>query len=221
MSTNDQETKVVVLPEGRLINESLFEKDKFNDRAVASYKVEIAFDDSVDFEALEDAFYAAVVDEWGEGAGDKYENDEVILPYIEGNVLAARREEKGKPGDAYKGMTVLRAHTIFNKDGNDAPGGVQVYDEDVSDVSGANRSIIYNGCYGEVGVTVGCYVDSDSGKYAVMLYLVAFQKKKDGERLVTAADHSKLFKPVGKKAGGRSTGRAGGRRGRKKATDED
>ena len=221
MNDQESETKIVVLPEGRLINESLFEKDQFNDRAVASYKVEIAFDDDVDFEPLEDAFYVAVIDKWGEDAGIAYDEGNVILPFIEGDVLAARREEKGKPGDAYKGMIVLRAHTIFNKDCNDASGGVQVYDLDVSDVSGANRSVIYAGCYGETGITVGCYVDSDSGNYAVMLYLNVFHKTKEGERLVTAADHSKLFKPVGKKAGGRSTGRPGRRRGRKKDTSDE
>ena len=228
MSTNDQEieTKTVATPEGRLINESLFEKDKFDDKATPSYKMELAIDNDADFEALEEALYQAAVAEWGEEVVDKEWNaDEILLPFKDGDTMATRREEKGKPGDAYKGKTVIRAHTIYNKDGSNGPGGIQVYDTDLSEIGAVNRSAIYSGCYGEAGVTVGCYIDSRTDAHALMFYLVVFHKTKDcadDERLVTAADHSKLFKPVGKKASGRSTGRAGGRKGRsRKEVSED
>ena len=227
MSTNDQEveTKVVATPEGRLINESLFEKDKFDEKATASYKMELAIDNDADFGALEDALYAAAVEEWGEEIVEKeWEADEILLPFKDGDKMAVRREEKGKPGDAYKGMTVIRAHTIYNKDGSNGPGGIQVYDMDLSEIGVVNRSAIYPGCYGEAGVTVGCYTDSRTDAHALMFYLAVFHKTKDcadDERLVTTADYSKLFKPVGKKTGGRSTGRAKGRgRGRKEASGD-
>lgn len=217
------ETKVFVLPEGRLINESLFEKDQFNEEATASYKIEIAIENNADFEAVEEQLYQAAVAEWGEEVVDKeWDDDAILLPFKDGDKMARNREEKGKPGDAYKGMTVVRAHTIYNKDGSNASGGIQVYDTDLSEIVGATRGTIYPGCYGIAGVTVGCYTDSRSGDHALMFYLSAFQKTKGGERLVTASDHSKLFKPVGKKEGGRSTGRAKGRGrpGKKEVSDE-
>ena len=224
MSTEDQnETKAVATPTGRLINESLFVKDQFNEDATPSYKVELAIPNDADFEVLEQALYDAAVEEWGEEVvGKEWENDEILLPFKDGDKMAKAREEKGKPGDAYKGMTVVRAHTIYNSDGTNNPGGITVYDTDLSKIEAVNSAAIYNGCYGEAGVTVGCYTDSRSSDHALMFYLTAFHKDRDGEKLVSAADHSKLFKPVGKKASGRSTGRAKGRgRPGKKEASED
>ncbi len=227
MSTEDQEvkTKAVATPTGRLINESLFEKDQFNAEAIPSYKVELAIDNEADFEALETALYNAAMEEWPETADAEWDADEIMLPFKDGDKMARAREEKGKPGDAYKGCTVIRAHTIYNKDGNNGPGGIQVYDMDLSEIDFANRGAIFSGIYGEAGVTVGCYTDSRSGDHALMFYLTSFHKDRGGEadKLVSAADHSKLFKPVGKKAGGRSTGRAKGRGrpGKKEDSDGD
>jgi len=199
-----EESKVLPLPEGRLINEGLFEKEAFKaDKSgmpgTPQYKVEIAFDPAlVEGEGtIEDHLYNAAIEEWGDTAGEEFVNGDIILPYISGDRLAKARAEKGKPGDAYEGKTVIRANTQFNKFGQNAPGGVQVFDEDVKEVTAVNRNEIYQGCYGIAGVTIGTYLDNRGNK-AMKFYLNAFQKTKDGEKLVTNADHSTLFKPMGK-----------------------
>lgn len=190
-----------LLPEGRLINHSLFELDQYipakGQPGTPAYKVELAFEK----DALNDIFNACLdfaVETWGEGA-----DEDVIIPIIDGDNLAAKREKLNKPGDAYKGMDVVRANTIFNKDGDKAPGGIQVLAPDTSEIGPANRSEVYQGCYGKAAITFSGYTKEGTGnepdRNAITFYLVAFQKTKDGERLVTPKDHSNLFKPVGRK----------------------
>ena len=200
MTEERKETKTVLTPVGRLINEALFEKDKFNEEATASYKIEMAFPWD-DVAKLEDELAAAAQEKWGGSAGDDYMNDKIISPLLDGDKLAARREEKGKPGDAYKGMAVLRAKTIYNKDGLNASGGIQVFGPETEEIDPINRREIYTGCYGKAVVSIGNYDDSRSGDHALMFYLHAFQKTKDGERLITARDYSEVFKPVGREEG--------------------
>lgn len=206
--------QVHLLPEGRLINESLFEKDVFTDargkEGTPQYKVEIAFDpEAVTGEGtIEDALIAAACKEWGdtEEVENAFLDGKIRSPFLSGDNLAAKREAKGKEGDAYKGKLVLRMNTIYNKDGQDAPGGIQVFAPDVSEIGIANRSEIYPGCYGQAAGVIHCYLGND-GERALKFYLNAFQKTKDGERLIAQRDHSTLFKPVGRDAGGESTGR--------------
>lgn len=197
--------KVHLLPPGRLINHSLFVKDAYVDdkgrEAVPSYKIEMAFEPGdVEGEGLFDELLAeAAVRHWGESAWDDFFAGKIKSPLLDGDKLAAKRERKGKPGDAYKGKKVLRAKTIYNKDGVDGPGGVQVFDEAVKEIGAGNMNEIYQGCFGQVAVTINCYEDND-GDPAMSCYLSAFQKTGDGERLVTPKDHSTLFKPVGRTA---------------------
>lgn len=196
-----EKAKVILLPEGRVINHSLFQKDAYDEKSVPSYKIEVAFDPAaVQGDGLFDEMLAeAAVAAWGEPAWNDFFDGKIRSPLLDGDRLAAKREKKGKPGDAYKGKLVLRAHTIFNKDGHDAPGGIAVYDENVELVTVANMNVIYQGCYGQAAVTIGTYEDRDD-RPAIMCYLSAFQKTRDGERLVTPRDHSTLFKPVGRQA---------------------
>ncbi len=202
MTTERTEKKRILTPVGRLINESLFEKDQFNDEATAYYKVEMAFPWD-DVEALEKELATAAQEKWGAGAFDMYYDEGIISPLLNGDKLAARREEKGKPGDAYAGMAVLRAHTIFNKHGQDAPGGLFVCGPEgpKEEIGAANRQEVYPGCYGQAAVVIGTYDDSRSGDHALMFYLSGFQKTKDGERLMTATDFSEVFKAVGRTEG--------------------
>jgi len=204
MSEEEKDDNTFTLPEGRLINHSLFVKDQFNKKAVPSYKIEMAYEAGVLDDFYEDLLDAAV-DRWGEGA-DK--DDDLVIPILDGDKLARKREKKDKPGDAYKGMEILRANTQFNKHGEDDDGGICVYDLDTSEIGAGSKGKIYQGCYGHMACTIGTYENND-GDNALTLYLVAFQKSKDGEKLITPKDHSKLFKPVGRKASG------GGRRSRK------
>ena len=184
---------------GRLINASLFVKDQFNDKATPSYKAEIAFkEDSSEHIDLENRLFDFADDKWGKGAGD---DADLVIPLISGNKLAKKREKKDKDGEAYKGMMVVRANTIYNKDGQDGPGGIQVFDQDVEEIGASNQGEIYPGCYVEMGVVIGTYEDDD-GNNALKFYLSAMQKVKDGEKLVSSADRSGLFKPVGRSDSG-------------------
>ena len=202
MTEQKKEREIIILPEGRLINESLLERDQFNEQAKPSYKLELAFEQGV-LNDVEDKLAEAAADEWGAGAYDEYMDNKIISPILSGNTLATRREEKGKPGEAYKGKDVIRAHTIYNKDGNEGPGGIFVCGpagaEDV--IGPMNREKLYQGCYGIAAVTIGAYIDTSSQKRALMFYLSGFQVTRDGEKLVSSRDYSKVFKPVGRVEG--------------------
>ena len=197
--TDQKEKKTILTPVGRLINESLFEKSQFDEKATPVYTVEMAFawDDLV---ALEDELVAHAVETWGTSAADDYVDYKIISPILDGDKLAKRREEKGKPGEAYRGLAVIRAKTMYNKHGQDAPGGVQVFGPDVEEIGPANRQEIYLGCYGQAALKIATY-DDRGGDHALMFYLHAFQKIKDGERLITAQDYSEVFHPVGREEG--------------------
>ena len=209
--TERKEVERLLTPEGRLINQSLFVKDQFNDDAIPSYKLEMAFEPD-DLNDLENALAAAAVDKWGAGADADYDNGKIISPILDGNKLAARREEKGKPGDAYKGKLIIRTHTKFNKHGADGPGGISVFGPDGNELEVLQSSEIYSGCYGRAVLTIGTYTESRSGDNALMFYLSGFQKMRDGDPLVSAVDFSKVFKPVGRDT---SAGEGEGRRRRK------
>lgn len=202
MADKKKEMKHVTLPEGRLINHSMFEKSVYTDangkEGTPYYTIELAFTED-QREELEDILIDAAIEEFGDKAEDEFLDGNIKSPLLDGDKLARKREKKNKEGDAYKEMVVIRANTMFNSDGANGPGGIQVYLPDVSEVTLADRGEIYQGCYGIAVVTVGFYEDdnSESGN-ALKFYLSAFQKTKDGERLVSSADHSKLFKPVGR-----------------------
>ncbi|MEE9598187.1 MAG: ssDNA-binding protein [Acidiferrobacterales bacterium] len=204
--SDKRETELLMLPEGRVINASLFEKDQFDEAAKPRYNIELAFDpDDVEGAGtIEDKLLEYAVDKWGDGAEDDYFNDKIRSPLLDGDKMAARREKKGKPGDAYKGKLVIRAHTFFNLDGNDAPGGIQVWDENTKAITIMSQAKIYSGMYGVAGVTIGDYMGKDQDGDEVpslMFYLGGFKKTGDGERLVTTKDTSTLFKAVGRKKG--------------------
>ena len=199
-----KETVTLLLPEGRVINESLFEKDAYVDpktekAGVPKYKVELAFDPATvtGQGTIEDDLINAACDEWGDSAEKEFLDGEIRSPFLSGDKLAKKREDKGKEGDAYKGKLVVRADTIFNINGQDAPGGIQVYDENVKAIGPAQRAAVYPGMFGQAAVVISCYLDN-AGDKAMKFYLSAFQKTKDGDKLVTSSDHSTLFKPVGK-----------------------
>lgn len=213
MAKNDDSKKQepFLLPEARVIHHSLFSKDKFNDEATPAYKIEVAIpSDSEELVALGEKLFAFADEVFG---GGNYDEDDLILPLKDGDKMAAKRKRNGKSGDAYEGMIVIRANTIYNKDGEDAPGGIQVFDEDVEEVGAANKEVIYPGCYGQVGVTMSSYEDAKTGDPAITFYMTAFQKTGDGERLVIQRDHSKLFKPTGRK---RTDAESGGKRRRRR-----
>ena len=197
--TKQKEKKTILTPVGRLINESLFEKSQFDEKATPVYTLEMAFSWD-DAQVLDEELAAHAVEKWGAGAADDYFDYRIISPILDGDKLAARREENGKPGEAYRGLAVVRAKTLYNKDGQDAPGGIQVYSPEVEEIGPANRQEIYPGCWGQAALKIATY-DDRGGDHALMFYLHAFQKTKDGERLITGQDYSEVYKPVGRQEG--------------------
>ena len=204
--TDRKEVERISLPEGRLINESLFVKDQFDPNSTPQYNIELAFDREV-LNDIEDKPAAMAKEFWGAGANEDYWDGKIRSPILSGDDMAAKREAEGKTGDAYKGKLVIRAHTKFNKHGAEGPGGVQVFGPDVQPIEGVESGEIYPGLYGVALVTIGSYKENVTGRNALMLYLNAFQKTRDGEPLVSAADHSQAFKPVGRDQDGGTGGR--------------
>ena len=187
MATAIKEKAEVILidAEGRGINLSLFERDAFqNDSGGAPgkpmYKAEMAYNPA-DIEEIEDRMADFAEKVWGKGAGDQFLNGEngFINPFIDGDMLAKAREDKGKTGDAYKGKKILRVKTAFNKDGVEGPGGARVFGPDLSPVGimEGNQSEVFNGCYGKIAVTLKEYKDYPRrGDKGITVYLSAFQK---------------------------------------------
>lgn len=208
------EIEKILLPEGRLINSALFEKETYTnekgEEGKPKYKVEIAFTPA-DLAEVEQKIIDAAVAEWGTDAEKEYDNGELTSPLLDGDRLAKNRERKGKAGEAYVGKLVIRASTGFNKNGQDGPGGVYVADETAKEVAFNEKHTVYNGCYGRAVVTISTY--NDKGKNALNFYLVAFQKTRDGEPLRASTDYSTLFQPSAKTP---AAGVAGADTGRKR-----
>jgi len=200
------------LPEGRLINHALFERDVYTPERGApgkpKYQVELAFDPKqLEGEGtIEDKLLEAALEEWGDSkkTEDDFFDGRIRIPFLNGDELARKRADKGKAGDAYKGKLIIRASTEFNKEGVQGPGGIQVWSPEVEPIALelGNTGEIYQGCYGVAAVTIACGKDPGKDDRYVKFYLSAFQKTRDGEKLSTGRDTSKLFEKVGRAEGG-------------------
>lgn len=224
---NDKEQKTLerwALPEARVINNSLFKKDKYNDKATASYKIEVAIrKDDPACKALFDKLFDIAAEAFPKLSDKDLEqkiNGGKVKGVLDGDVQAKKREAKDKQGDAYKGTWVIRAHTIYDATGNDGDGGVEVFDEKVERIMPVNGSQVYNGSYGVTAVAVKGWsdTDDDTGElvYGLTFYLCGFQKTKDGDKLSSGGSSSSLFKPVGR-APKTESGEGGGERRRRAA----
>ena len=215
------------LPEGRVINESLFTKDQFNDKSKPAYKIEVAIPkgpagkETETIGAVLDQVFEYAAKVWPDAPDNELapnvEGGPLISGILDGEVLARKREKAGKEGDAYKGHWIIRASTVFNRNGDDADGGAEVYDEAVEPIMPTEKGKVYSGCYGIVGVELKNYIDDSTGNYGIGFYLKAFQKTKDGERLAKSSSSSSLFKPVGRKPGEGGETKAGSERRRRAA----
>lgn len=200
MVDQDDKDKRRALPDARLINSSLYIKDVYTPKkgkpGTPKYKCEIAIEDTEENRDLLDEICAECAERYLPGGADRYYEDDaenpIMPPMKDGDKMAAKREKNGKPGDAYKGMLVLRLDTIYNFEGDIAGGGIAVYDEDVKRIVPAESGKIYNGCYVQVVCSANTYED-DEGVDHIKFYLNSVQKVADGERLVEPADHSDLF----------------------------
>lgn len=211
---NNKPAERFALPEGTLVNFSFFEKDSYTgpsgEASKPQYKCELAME-WADFDDIHEKIVAFGVEHWGPEFEERYDAEPMrcIPGWIDGDREFRRREKLGKPGDVYKDRVVVRPHTSFNLNGDDAPGGIYVCNERAEKVEPAGADILYRGCRGVAVVSLGKYAKQDpvSGEDlpAITFYLHGFQKTGDGDRLVAATDYSKMFKPVGKAEGGRKS----------------
>jgi hypothetical protein len=215
--TKKEPKELILLPEGRLLNNALFERDQYDDAAKPMYKIEVAIPKSAEkeFDDLVNRLYEEA-EKNGLPSNEKFTIDGGDAPcgIIDGDEYAKKRERQNKPADAYKDHWIIRAASLYNKDGNEGPGGMAVYDEDGKEVTIQTQSKVYNGCYGFGCVTLGTYTDdgkNGSGLTAVKFYLAGFQKSKDGEKFSVGRDLSSVFKPLGRKSSGENAD-AGSRR---------
>lgn len=186
----------VLTPTGRVINHSLFTKDTYinekGQEAEPSYKLELAFSPD-DIKELEAAIVKVAVAEWGSTAENDYWDGDIRSPLQDGDDKAKAREERGKDGDAYAGKVILRTHTLYNRDGEDGPGGVYVANAANEELDFSDQRTVYRGCFGRASITLSAYkVTTNRG---VTAYLNGFQFVEDGERLRTS-DPSSLFSPA-------------------------
>ena len=205
-----EKAEVHKLPEGRVINHSLFVKDIYVDpvtkkAASPSYKIEMAFtpaelDPHLDviMDLIEKTWGAAAVDDYLDAEEGKASRFRWSFNPSSGDKKAGERAAKGKEGDAYAGKLVLRAHTEFDRDGKNGPAGVPVYGPAVEKIGLAegNDSLVFEGCYGILAVTLKPY-ETNGNRY-ITHYIQAFQKTRgtDEDRLRKGADRSGLFAPV-------------------------
>ena len=199
-------SEVFHLPEAQVLIQHLFERDVYKDEngneGKPEYRVLMAFDpDEVTGEdTIEDHIIDTAVAEWGSDAEDAYidrdklnEAKGIASPFGDGDERAAELKERGKEGpiiEAYEGKLYASAHSQFNKHGDNGPGGAFVVGEDAEEITAADPSAIYNGCWGVAAVTLKAY--KSGKKRGVTMYLVGFQKTRDGDRLMST-DNSGLF----------------------------
>lgn len=202
-----------ITPVGRLGFNALWEKDSYRDEKTGAesepkYKADIILDPSETEELWGTIYDEALAHcEMDEDALDKAINAGLFtVPIKDGDEIAAKREAKGKNGDAVKGKEVLRAGTAFNANGDNAPGGIFVVDENNEQIDFDRRNKVYLGCDMKMSITLSFYKTGTS--QGVTAYLNGAQFVGDNERI--GQDKSNLFKPLAEqKAAPR------GRRGRK------
>lgn len=221
MTRNDkpknEPKELVMLPEGRLVNNALFERDQFDAQSKPKYQVEVAIPKTDKaFDEIINKLYEAAEAE-GLPQSEKFTIDGGRVPcgVLDGDAMAKRREAEGKPGDAYKGCWVIRASTLYNHEGREAEGGASVVNEYGEKVTLHDAGQVYNGCYGITAVRIGTYKDDGrggTGQMATKMFLAGFQKSNDGEKLASGQDVAAAFKPLKARDGAAPAGEGGRRR---------
>jgi hypothetical protein len=204
MANDKPRNEIFVLPEARVLVVNLLERDVYKDKDTGAegkpkYKVVLAFERSqVTGEGtIEDKMADAIALSYGDATADEWLTNRAdrISPLKDGNEIAKDREANGKDGSASKGMIILSADSIYNKDGQEGPGGSLIYGADNQKYSPALHGDLYAGMYGRAAVTLHAYKDYPrKGDRGVKCYLSQFQKTRDGPKL--AAEKSSLFAPV-------------------------
>jgi hypothetical protein len=208
MAAPKEKSKVFLLPEGLVLVANLGERDVYKNpeggaEGKPKYKVVLAFDAAqVEGEGtIEDAMADAVAAAYGDAVAEEWldkTNVTRIRPQKDGDAVSREREEKGKDGAHTKGKLVISADSIYNKDGQEGPGGFSVYGPDTAPIAAMDiTGETYAGSYGIAAVTISTYKDYPrKGDRGVKLYLTAFQKTRNGPKLSSGGDNSGLFKAV-------------------------
>ena len=212
-----EEIGAFALPEGRLINGHLFVRQVYKDEkgreGKPNYSVEMTFDPG-QLDEFEKYLENVMVAHFGaEKFGQYEENGWVRWPIRDGDKKAARRKANGKNGEAYEGKDVVSASSLYNKNGEEADGGIEVFDAEVNLIEPVNKSEVYNGSFGVAAVKGKAYErtgDDGDPIMSVVLYLEAYQKTRDGDRMAQKQDRTALFQKVG--GTGASGSKGGGRR---------
>ncbi len=212
-----EEIGAFALPEGRLINGHLFVRQVYKDdkgrEGKPNYSAEMVFEQG-QLGEFEKYLENVMVAQFGQEKFNQYEkNGWVRWPIRDGDKKAARRKANGKNGEAYEGKDVVSASSLYNKNGDEADGGIEVFDAEVNPIEPVNKSEVFNGSFGCAAVKGKAYErtgDDGDPIMSVVLYLEAYQKTRDGDRLAQKQDRTALFKKAG---GGESSGNKGdGRR---------
>ena len=206
------------LPEGRLINGHLFVRQVYKDdkgrEGKPNYSVEMVFEPG-QLDEFEKYLENVLVASFGQEKFNQYdEAGWVRWPIRDGDKKAARRKANGKNGEAYVGKDVVSASSLYNKHGDEADGGIEVFDANVDPIEPVNKSEVYNGSVGVAAVKGKAYErtgDDGDPIMSVVLYLEAYQKTGEGERLAQKTDRTALFNKKGT-GGTSSTGTTGSRR---------
>ena len=227
MTENQDQQQPFAMPEGRGINLHLFVRHVYTDPQGRTgdprYTAEMAYPKTPDgtptgegtLDPFEDYLFNVLVNAYGAAMVKEYDDKGWIrIPIKDGNKKAARREENGKPGDAYKDMDTINVSTNFNFAGDASEGGIDVYNGDVELLSGNGRVIVmddngnrrvtdkqsvtpYNGCMGIVALKAKAYKGTDDNTQdpfiSCALYLEAFQMTGEGKKLAAAPNRSGLF----------------------------
>ena len=190
----------VMTPVGHLGFNALFEKDSYRDEKTGveskpKYKADLILERNSDLDDLWEEIYETAIEGSGkseEAVATAIENGWMSVPLKDGDEIKANREARGKNGDAVADKDVLRAGTAFNADGNDAPGGVYVVDEDNAAIDWNRRNKVHLGCAMRFSVTFQYY--KNGSNEGVTAYLQGAQYVGEGIRL--GQDKSALFSPL-------------------------
>ena len=190
----------ITTPVGRLGFNALFEKDSYRDEKTGAeskpkYKADLILERNSDLDALWDVIYAVAIEGSGKDeatVATAVDNGWMSVPLKDGDDIKKAREARGKNGDAVAGKEVLRASTSFNADGNDAPGGIYVVDEDNNALDWNRRNKVYLGCDMRFSVSFQYY--QNGSNEGVTAYLNGAQYVGPGVRL--GQDKSALFSPL-------------------------
>lgn len=220
-------SKQVVIEDALLLVENVWERDVYKDKDTGAegkpkYQVVVGFNPDTVFGegTIEDHLADVIAESYGNDVAEEFmiggfdyskRRQDRITPFRDGTAIANDAKKEGKDREASRGLAVLAATSIFNKDGVEGPGGMRVLDMDLTELTGLDKAKVYAGCRVNIQCTFKAYKDYPrKGDRAVTCYLTAVQKIADGEPLRKSGGEGGatqlMFKAVGGTGGAAATG---------------